>query len=107
MIARTTGGNSSTSATAASETNRSRCIPGVGFIGGASDPTPFGLLMMRSFRADPQRPWIRRLAGHDVGVLAAEVGPLSMFGGHQTDYEEIVESSAAQPLMRDSQAERS
>src|ERR687891_1902588 len=65
MIARMTGGSSSTSATAASYTKRSRWIPGVGFVGGASDPTPFGLLMMRSFRADAGAP----SSGCELGEL--------------------------------------
>src|SRR4051812_36072946 len=66
MIARTTGGSSSTSATAASDTKRSRWIPGVGFVGGASEPTPFGLLMMRSFRADAQQPDAVVVLRHNV-----------------------------------------
>src|SRR5215216_1211954 len=64
MIARTTGGSSSTSATTASETKRSRWIPGVGFVGGASDPTPFGLLMMRCVvRCSAMEPKLRSSSG--------------------------------------------
>src|SRR4051794_33180240 len=77
MIARTTGGSSSTSATAASETNRSRWIPGMGFVAGASDPTPFGLLMMRSSLSDPFHldRETRSAPGAKPGTIGAEAPP--------------------------------
>ena len=55
MIARTAGGSSSTSATAASETNRSRWIAGAGSIWRELEAPPSGLLMRDSFRADTRR----------------------------------------------------
>src|SRR4051794_29833120 len=92
MIARTTGGSWSTSATAASETKRSRCIPGVGFVGRASDATPFGLLMCAPF----ERVSSNRDAVVLLGIASAfsrdrrlRWRPMSLLGGHQLTCEEI------------------